>query len=67
MTTNAATSVQEIKEKIDGYHCLQADGHLSAGDCGDAIGELTRDLNAKDYDEVYDYVWESYCKFGLNK
>ena len=59
-------SIQEIKEKIDGYHCLQADGHLSAGYCGDAIGDLTKHLNDKEYDEVHDYAWESYCKHGLN-
>ena len=59
-------SLQEIKDKIDGYHCLLADGHLSAGDCDDAIGDLTRHLNAKDCDEAHDYVWESYCKHGLN-
>ena len=60
-------SIQEIKEKIDGYHCLQADGHLSEGDCGDAIGDLVRHLTDKEYyDEVHDYRWESYCKFRLN-
>jgi hypothetical protein len=67
MATKTAMSMQEIKDKIDGYHCLQADGHLSAGDCGDAIGDLTRHLNAKDYDEAHDYAWESYRKHGLNK
>ena len=59
-------SLQEIKEKIDGYHCLQTEGLLSAGDCDDAIGEVTRHLDDKEYGEVRDYVWESYCKFGLN-
>lgn len=59
-------SLQEIKEKIDGYYCLQTEGLLSAGDCGDAIGELTRHLDANEYDEVHDYAWESYCSHGLN-
>jgi hypothetical protein len=59
-------SLQEIKEKIDGYHCLQTEGLLSAGDCGDAIGELTKHLEGNEYDDVHDYVWESYCSHGLN-
>ena len=63
-------SLQEIKEKIDGYHCLQSIGQLSEGDCGDAIGELIGrpdGPNASIYDDAHEYVWESYCKFGLNK
>ena len=59
-------SLQEIKDKIDGYHCLQADGHLSEGDCGDAICDLIGRKdgpNALFYDEAFDYVFESYCKF----
>ena len=63
-------TIQEIKEKIDGYHYLQSIGQLSAGDCGDAIGDLIGwpdGPNADIYDEAHNYKFESYCKFVLNK
>ena len=63
MTTAA---LQSIKERIDGFHCLQADGHLSDGDCCDAIGALLTLVPAEQLDEVHEYKWESFCKFGLN-
>ena len=62
-------SPQEIKDKIDGYHYLQSIGQLSAGDCGDAIGDLIGrpdGPNASSYDELHDYREISRRKFQLN-
>ena len=59
-------SVQEVKDSIDGYHCLVSEGMLSEGDCSDAINDCAKHLVGSDRDEAYDYVYESYCKFGLN-
>jgi hypothetical protein len=61
-------SLEEIKGKIDGYHFLQAEGHLSEGDCVDAINDLIgrpNGENASIYDDLRDYKYESYCNFGL--
>jgi len=60
---------QEIKEKIDGYHCLQSIGQLSPGDCADAINDLIGrpdGSNSAIYDELYDYRDISRRKFELN-
>jgi hypothetical protein len=62
-------SPQEIKEKIDGYNYLQSIGQLSAGDCGDAIGDLIGrpdGPNAEIYDDLHDYRENSRRKFELN-
>lgn len=60
-------SIQEIKQRIDGYHCLVSISQLSEGDCGDAIGDLLRglDLTQSELDDIYNHKWESYCRHGL--
>ena len=60
-------SIQEYKEKIDGFHCLVAEGLLSEADAGDEICNLLRDLDDAAHDELHDYADESFGRFGLGK
>jgi hypothetical protein len=58
--------LQGLKEKIDGYHALLADGLLTEGDCGDEIGSLLAHEDADTYHAAHDYVFESFKKFEKN-
>lgn len=60
-------SPERIKERIDGYHALLADNQISAGDCSDEINNAIASVNdPAATDELFDYVFESAAKFGLN-
>ena len=62
------SKLQDLKEKIDGFHSQVADGIISAGDCSDSVGALIGredGQNADIYHELHDYVVESMKKFGL--
>lgn len=60
--------LQDLKDKIDGYHTLVVIGEISEDDCGDAIGALIGredGPNADIFDELHDYKFESYKRIIL--
>ena len=58
-------SLQDAKDKIDGYFCMVNEGLLGYDDACDAINDMLTAVAEGDSDDAYDYKHESAEKFDV--
>jgi hypothetical protein len=58
-------TLEDAKNKIDGYHLLVVEGIETEGDVGDTVGGFIASVDPSMFDDLHDYVFESKKKLGL--